>query len=204
MIDAVILDIGNVLIRWDPEGFYDRRIGSDRRARLFDEVPLVEMNEGIDLGAPFLKTVTKTAEAHPGWHDEIMLWHDDWLGMTAPGDPRMVAMMRALRAKGVPVWALSNFGIETLALADVEYPILTEFDRRIVSGELGVMKPDPEIYGAVEAQGVDPEHLLYTDDNPANVSAAEVRGWRSHLFQGADGWAVRLVAEGILTEAEAA
>lgn len=204
MIDAAVFDIGNVLIGWDPEGFYDRRIGPERRARLFDEVPLVEMNRQIDLGSPFLKTVTKTADAHPSWRDEVMLWHDDWIGMTSPGDPRVVALMRAIRVKGIPVWALSNFGIETLALADAEYPFLAEFDRRIVSGELGVMKPDPEIYEAVEAQGVDPERLLYTDDNEANIDAALERGWRSHLFQGADGLAVRLMAEGLLTEAEAA
>ena len=204
MIDAVVLDIGNVLIRWDPEGFYDRRIGSDRRERLFTEVPLVEMNREIDSGAPFLKTVTRTAEAHPEWHDEIMLWHDEWLGMTAPDKPRSVELLRAVRAKGVPVWALSNFGIETLELADAEYPFLTEFDRRIVSGELGVLKPDHEIYEAVEAQGVAAPRLLFTDDVAANVEAAAVRGWQTHLFDGVDGWAARLVSEGILTEAEAA
>lgn len=204
MIDAVVLDIGNVLIRWEPESFYDDRIGPERRRRLFEEVPLLEMNHQIDLGAPFLKTVTRTADAHPDWHDEVMLWHNDWLGMTAPGELRSVALMRAIRSKGIVVWALSNFGIETLAIADVEYPFLTEFDRRIVSGELGVMKPDPAIYEAVEAQGVEPEHLLYADDNEANVAAAAERGWRAHEYKGADGWAVRLVAEGILTEAEAA
>ena len=204
MIDAVVFDIGNVLMGWDPEAYYDRRIGADRRARLFEEVPLVEMNRRIDLGAPFLKTVRKTAEAHPDWQDEVMLWHDDWLGMTAPGDPRSVSLLRAVRSKGIPAWALSNFGIETLALADAEYPYLTEFERRIVSGELGVMKPDAEIYEAVEAQGVDPARLLYADDNTANVDAAVERGWRTHVYRGADGWATRLVAEGLLTEAEAA
>jgi 2-haloacid dehalogenase len=203
MIDAVVLDIGNVMLGWDPEGFYDRRIGAERRERMFAEVPLKEMNLRIDLGAPFLKTVSKVAEAYPAWHDEIMLWHDEWLGMTAADRPRSVELMRSIRSKGVPVWALSNFGIETLALADAEYPFLTEFDRRIVSGELGVAKPEPEIYEAVEAQGVEPERLLYTDDNPANVAAAAERGWHTHLFDGAEGWAARLVAEGLLTEAEA-
>ena len=204
MIDAVVLDIGNVLIRWDPEGFYDRRIGRERRQRLFAEVPLAEMNREIDRGAPFLETVTGTAEAYPGWHDEIMLWHDEWLGMTAPDKPRSVELMRAVRAKGVPVWALSNFGIETLKLADAAYPFLGEFDRRMVSGELGVCKPEPAIYEAVEAQGVAPERLLFADDSDANVAAAAGRGWQTHRFEGVEGWAARLVSEGILAEAEAA
>lgn len=203
MIKAVVLDIGNVLIRWDPEGFYDDRIGADRRKRLFAEVPLIEMNKRIDHGAPFRKTVAEVAGAHPDWHDEIMLWHDDWLGMTAPDRPRMVELARAVRANGAQVWALSNFGIETLALADAAYPFLTEFDRRIISGELGVCKPEPDIFEAVEAQGVAPHHLLYTDDTPANVDAAAARGWKTHLFDGVEGWEQRLVAEGLLKAAEA-
>ncbi len=204
MIDAVVMDIGNVVLTWDPQGFYDRKIGRDRREKLFEEVPLVEMNRQIDNGAPFRKTVRKVAEAYPGWHDEIMLWHDEWLGMTAADRPRMVELMRTIRSKGVPVWALSNFGIETLALADAEYPFLTEFDRRIVSGELGVCKPSRDIYEAVEAQGVAPERLLFTDDSAANIAAAAERGWHTHLFTDSDGWADRLVSEGILTPAEAA
>lgn len=204
MIDALVHDIGNVLISWDPEGFYDRRIGPERRRRLFDEVPLVEMNRRIDAGAPFRKSVLKVAEAHPGWHDEIMLWHDAWLDMTAANLPRSVDLMRAVRSKGLPVWALSNFGIETLELADATYPFLREFDRRIVSGELGVCKPDPAIYEAVEAQGVKPERLLFVDDSAANVEAAAERGWQTHRFDGVEGWAARLVAEGVLTQAEAA
>jgi 2-haloacid dehalogenase len=204
MIDAVVLDIGNVLMGWDPEGFYDNKIGPERRTRLFAEVPLVEMNHRIDLGAPLRKTVEQVAEAHPDWHDEIMLWNDEWLGMTAPDHPRSVALMRAIRSKGVPVWALTNFGIETLALADAEYPFLSEFDRRIVSGELGVCKPSAEIYEAVEAQGVNPGNLLYTDDNAANIEAAAGRGWKTHHFEGAEGWAERLVSEGLLTGPEAA
>jgi 2-haloacid dehalogenase len=203
MIEAVVLDIGNVLIRWDPEGFYDERIGPERRQRLFAEVALADMNQRIDQGAPFRKTVAEVAKAHPQWHDEIMLWHDEWLGMTAPDRPRMIELTRAVRANGTQVWALSNFGIETLELADAAYPFLAEFDRRIISGELGVCKPAPDIFEAVEAQGVAPERLLYTDDVEENVAAAAARGWQTHLFDGVDGWEARLVAEGLLKAAAA-
>ena len=204
MIDAVVLDIGNVLIGWDPEGFYDRRIGKERRRRLFAEVPLHEMNLRIDGGAPFAPTVDGVAAAHPGWAAEIRLWHDAWLEMTAPDKPQSVALMRAVRSKGVPVWALTNFGTETLALAEGAYPFLREFDRRFVSAEIGICKPEPGIYAVVEAQGVPRARLLYTDDSAANVAAAAERGWATHHFTGEAGWAARLIEEGILTEAEAA
>jgi 2-haloacid dehalogenase len=203
-IGAVVFDIGNVLLRWDPEGFYDRVIGPDRRARLFAEVDLSGMNARVDLGESFAALVGETAAAHPDWAAEIAMWRDRWIEMAAPEIPETVAVLRALKARSVPVFALSNFGVETFALAETHYPWLNAFDRRYISGHLGVMKPDPTIYRIVEADcGIAPERLLFADDRADNIEAAEARGWQGHLFDGPEGWAARLVAEGLLTEEEA-
>lgn len=201
--EAVILDIGNVLIEWDPERFYDRVMSPAQRRRLFAEVDLDGMNLEVDRGAPFRDSVLALAERHPDWAAEIRMWHDNWLEMASPAIPASVALMRALRARGVPVFALTNFGIETFAFAERHYPFLQEFDRRYISGHMGVLKPDPEIYARVEADCcVAPERLLFADDRPANVAAAQARGWRAHLFDGVEGWAARLAAEGLLTPGE--
>ncbi len=200
-IGAVVFDIGNVLLRWDPEGFYDRVIGPERRARLFAEVDLAGMNARVDMGESFADLVAGTAAAHPAWAAEIAMWRDRWIEMAAPEIPETVAILRALRARGVPVFALSNFGVETFALAEAHYDWLGEFDRRYISGHLGVMKPDPMIYRIVEADsGTTPERLLFADDRADNIRAAEARGWQGHLFDGPAGWAARLIAEGLLTE----
>jgi 2-haloacid dehalogenase len=45
--------------------------------------------------------------------------------------------------------------------------------------------------------------LIFADDRTDNVAAADARGWKTHLFEHPQGWADRLVAEGLLTEAEA-
>ena len=75
--------------------------------------------------------------------------------------------MRALKARGVPVFALSNFGITTFEIACEAYPFLKEFDRFYISGHMGVIKPEPEIFAALEADcAVAPEALLFTDDRP--------------------------------------
>lgn len=203
-IEAVIFDIGNVLFHWDPEGFYDRAIGSERRARLFSEVDLNGMNARIDMGESFSGLVEETALANPVWAAEIRMWRDGWIGMAQPMIPRSVALLRGLRAKGVPVFALSNFGVESFDVAVTFYPWLDEFDRRYISGHLRVMKPDPAIYRIVEEDcGIAPERLLFADDRVENVAAAEARGWQAHLFEGPEGWADRLVAEGLLTAEEA-
>ena len=60
---AVIFDIGNVLIEWEPERFYDSVIGPEKRSALFGEVDLDGMNAAIDAGAFFKETVYQTARA---------------------------------------------------------------------------------------------------------------------------------------------
>lgn len=204
-IDAVVFDIGRVLIEWDPARMYDRAIGPERRAALFAEVDLEGMNARIDLGAPFRETIHETALAHPDWAAEIRLWHDRWIEMASPEIPHTVRLLRALRATGVPVLALTNFGDASFDLAAAHYPFFGEFDRAFVSARLGVMKPDPEIYRVLEAEsGLAPEALLFTDDRADNIRAAEARGWRGHLFEGPEGLAARLLAEGLLSAREAA
>ena len=81
---------------------------------------------------------------------------------------------------------------------------LADFDRLYVSGRMGVIKPDPRIYEMVEADcGLSGDRLLFADDKPENIAAAADRGWRTHQFESWQGWAERLVAEGLLTRMEA-
>lgn len=203
-IEAVIFDIGNVLIEWNPERFYDWQIGRAEREALFAEVDLHAMNEEIDAGGLFKETIYAWADRHPDWGDEIRMWFDNWIDMASPRIDGSIALLRALRLRGVPVFALTNFGIHSFAYARTQYDFLTEFDRAYVSGQLGVTKPDPQIYAMVEADcGIAPARLLFTDDRADNIAAAEQRGWQCHRFDGWQGWARRLVAEGLLTTAEA-
>ncbi|MGR3796198.1 HAD family hydrolase [Vannielia sp. SX4] len=199
-VSAVIFDIGNVLIEWNPERFYDAEIGRERRERLFAEVDLHGMNDRVDRGETFRDMVMECAEANPGWTAEITLWHDRWIEMAQPAIDHSVRLLRALRAGGVPVFALSNFGIQSFELGESHYPFLAEFDRRYISGHMKMAKPDPEIYAAVEADcGVAPEALLFADDRADNIAMAKSRGWQTHLFEGPEGFAERLVAEGLLS-----
>ncbi|QFT58458.1 Alpha-D-glucose-1-phosphate phosphatase YihX [Sulfitobacter sp. THAF37] len=201
---AVVFDIGNVLIHWDPLPVYDRLIGPARRQVLFDAVDLFDMNRRVDLGEPFAALVRATADAHPDWRDEIMLWQKHWMEMASPAIDHSVRLMQALQTKGIPVFSLTNFGIETYELAAGHYPFMRAFDRDFISGHLKMIKPDPAIFAHVEdTSGIDPAALLFTDDSAANIAAAAKRGWQTHLFDGPEGWADRLVKEELLTKEEA-
>lgn len=200
-VKAVVFDIGNVLIEWQPERFYDRVIGVARRKAMFDEIDLHGINDLVDRGHHFQDTIYAAADANPDWADEIRMWHDNWADMATPAIDHSVRLLRALRKEGVPVFALSNFGIQTFALAEPVYPFLTEFDRRYVSGHMGEVKPGHRIYEMVEQDcGIAPSGLLFVDDRVDNIATATARGWQTHLFEGSDGWAKRLVAEKLLPE----
>jgi 2-haloacid dehalogenase len=204
-VEAVVFDIGRVLIEWDPERFYRGAIGEERARAFFAAVPIHAMNERVDLGHPWAEEVASLAAAHPDWSHEIGHWHHRWIEMASPEIPRSVRLLRALKRRGLRVFALTNFGRETFDHAATHYPFFHEFDLAFVSGRLRLAKPDPAIYEAVERDsGLSGPALLFTDDRPENVEAAAARGWRTHLFEGPEGFAACLVAEGLLSEGEAA
>ena len=204
-INAVIFDIGNVLIEWQPERFFDATVGEGRRREMFAAIDLHGINDEVDRGANFRDTIYAAADANPEFRAEVRMWHDNWLELATPAIPQSVRILRSLRAKGVSVFALTNFGIQTFEIAEPAYPFLGEFDRRYISGHMGMIKPDAAIYQRLEDDcGIDPATLLFTDDRIDNIRAANARGWQTHLFEGPQGWADCVVSHGLLTKVEAA
>ncbi|WP_371155689.1 HAD family hydrolase [Jannaschia sp. 2305UL9-9] len=201
---AVVFDIGNVLIEWQPERFFDAEVGEARRRAMFEAVDLHAMNDRVDMGESFRDVVYAEAEATPEFAAEIRMWHDRWLDLATPRIDHSIRLLRALRAKRVPVFALTNFGVETFALARTRYEFLDEFDKAFVSGHMKVIKPAARIYEMLEdATGLKGGDLIFADDRADNIAAADARGWRTHLFAEPQGWADRLVAEGLLSPEEA-
>jgi 2-haloacid dehalogenase len=203
-IEAVVFDIGNVLIEWHPERYFDRTIGEEKRRRLFAEVDLHAMNDRIDLGEGFRDVIYAEAEVRPEWRTEIRDWYDNWIQLATPPIAHSVRLLRALRSTGTMVFSLTNFGVESFAYAQSQYDFLKEFDRDYVSGQMRVIKPDPEIYEILERDSsIEPGKLLFTDDRDDNIAMAASRGWQTHLFEGAQGWADRLVDANLLSVEQA-
>ncbi|NDV02080.1 HAD-IA family hydrolase [Pseudoroseicyclus tamaricis] len=204
-IAAVVFDVGNVLIEWQPERFYDAEIGEEARRAMFEEVDLHAMNERVDRGEAFRDVIEEVAAANPDHATAIMLWHDRWADIASPVIDRSVRLFRALKRKGVPCHILSNIGEETFAIAADNYPFFEEFDRVFLSGPLRMAKPDGAIYAHVEGElGLAGERLFFTDDRADNIEMAASRGWHTHLFNSPSGLAAKLVEEGLLTAEEAA
>lgn len=196
---AVVFDLGNVFLPWDPKGYYTAHFGIERTEAFFAAVPILEANAAVDAGAPYPKTIEDLASTYPQWQAQIAFWTEHWLKMISPVNTDVLAIFDALRRQGTPCYALTNFGADTFALAAQAYPFLTQFDRRFVSGELRMCKPDAEIYATVEREtGRAPAQLFFTDDIEANILTARDRGWHVLRFASSDALAETLIGLNIL------
>lgn len=182
---AVVFDIGNVILNWDPDILYRKLVPDDaERLAFFQATDMHRINLEIDRGAPFKETLYSHAEALPEYADLIRAWHDRWREMLTPEIAGTSAILRELKNLGTPVFALSNFGVDTYELAKKIYPILCEFDREYISGRMKLTKPDPRIYAAVEKDsGLNGPELCFFDDRQDNIDAAKTRGWQAYLFE---------------------
>ena len=120
----------------------------------------------------------------------------EWLVGPLPGAQELVA---DTRAAGVPVAVLSNTNqVHWQAGAD-GWPLVGMFDRAFLSFEVGLVKPDREIFEHVVADlDVSPEHVLFLDDNRINVEAARAAGLRAERVVGVSEARQALSSAGVL------
>lgn len=200
MIDTLLFDLGNVLIVWDPRRLYRRHFATEAEmdAFLTDVCPL-SWNHEMDLGKPFATAVAERQRLHPAWAPLIAEWQSGWEHMLGPAIEEMVAALPRLRAAGYRLVAVTNWSAETFPIARARHPWLDEqFDHHVVSGELGIAKPDPAFFeAALSTAGCRPEQALFIDDNAANTAAAERLGIAAITFTSPDACLEALDALGI-------
>jgi len=196
----VVFDIGNVLLRWDPRYLYRKVFDDEERMERFLSTALaMDFVSHTDAVEDFGAAVALRAESFPEFAKELRMFHERWLETLGGPIEKNVALLRRLRASGKPVYALSNFAQETFALAERKHDFLSEFDGRVISGHVGVIKPEPRIYEILfERAGRRPSELLFIDDSLANVRASEALGMPAiHFTSGVD-LEKALVARGAL------
>lgn len=115
-----------------------------------------------------------------------------FLGLRGRVDPEVLALVDGLREQDLRVGLLTN-ATDSLADELAALGVDDRFDVIFNSSELGHVKPEPGLYARVlDALGVLPEHVGFTDDGAANVEAATSAGWRAVQFTGADALASTL------------
>jgi HAD superfamily hydrolase (TIGR01509 family) len=185
----VVFDIGNVLLRWDPRNLYRKVFDDEERMERFLATALaMDFVSHTDVAEDFAGALEARAKDFPEFAKELRMFHKRWIETLGGPIEENVALLRRLRAAGKRVYALSNFAHETFALAERNHDFLGEFDDRVISGHVGVVKPEPRIYQILfERVGRPASELLFIDDSAANVRAAEALGMPAiHFTPGVD------------------
>ena len=197
---AVVFDIGRVLFDWNLRHLFEKLILDPVELDWFlTNVVTEDWHFQSDAGRPLAEMVPARIAEFPD-HAPLIEAYTARFNETLPtAIPGTHAIVRRLAERGVPLYALTNFGAEFWAAFRPAQPIFELFADVVVSGEERCAKPDPGIYAIAERRfGHPPERLFFTDDNPANVAAAAARGWQAHLFTGVEGLEAELVASGLL------
>jgi HAD superfamily hydrolase (TIGR01509 family) len=181
----VVFDIGNVLLRWDPRNLYRKVFDDDARMERFLATALgPEFILRTDVEPDFEAVIAERAAAFPEFAGPVRLYHERWIETLGAPIEENVELLRRLGAAGQPVYALSNFSTAKFAVTERLHAFLKTFDVRVVSGHVGVAKPDARIYEILfEQTGRKPSDLVFVDDTLANVRAAEALGMAAIHFQ---------------------
>ena len=197
-IDAVLFDLGRVLVDWDPYRPYVGRYPRDEVDRFFAEIDFMAFNHLQDAGRSWADARTALARTHPQ-HVALLDVYIDHFAESVLGEmPDASAVVADVRAAGLRALGLTNWPAETFHVAMTKTDVVGRLEDVLVSGRERVAKPDPAVFAlAVERFGLDPARTLFTDDGERNVRAAAEAGFRTHLYEGPSGLRLRLRELGV-------
>jgi len=198
---VVIFDVGGVLLDWNPRHLYRKLFDGDDGAmeRFLAEVCTPDWNHRQDEGRTWAEAVAELVARFPQHAALIDAYAARWDEMVAGAYPDTVALARTLKTRGVPLYSLTNFSSEKFTAVRGRWDFFELFDGILVSGEVGLAKPNPAIFRLLlDRYGLRADECLFIDDVPANIAAAEGLGIASHLFRSAERLADDLRARALL------
>jgi len=199
-MDTVVFDLGGVLIDWNPRYLY-RRLFDDEAAmeHFLEHVCNSAWNERQDAGRPWHEAVAELSAAHPQHASLIEAYWHCWEETLGDAIEETVALLAALKRRGLRLYALTNWSAETFPVALRRFEFLGWFEGIVVSGSERLIKPDPAIFRRLfERYGIEPARAVYIDDAKRNVEAAERLGMRACWFREPAALRERLVGWGLI------
>jgi 2-haloacid dehalogenase len=185
-MDAVLFDLGGVLIDWNPRYLYRPHFADNEAAmeHFLTQVCAGDWNHEIDAGKRFADAVAERQRLFPDHAELIALWESGWERMLGDAIAETVAILEELKARGLRLYALTNWSYETFPIARRRFDFLDWFQDIVVSGEVKLAKPDPRIFDLARTRcQLAPGSTVYIDDAPRNVDAARALGFHSLHFQ---------------------
>src|SRR4051794_20001604 len=145
---AVVFDLGNVLIRWDPHPAVAAGVGDEEAARFLaaEDFDFGAWNHEQDAGRPWDDAEQELDRTHPHWSEHAAAYRANFEHSLRGPLEDNVAVLEDLHRAGVPVFALTNWSAELFPVALERFGFLALFDDIVVSGAEQVAKPDAEVF----------------------------------------------------------
>ena len=183
----LIFDFGNVLIEIDPARSIEAFQTLGAQADLHLDA---DFFHDFETGAITATEFRRALRSQLRWASADSSIDRAWNELLLEVPPRTLAKLHQLRAKGYKLALLSNTNpihIDEVRrrLRPFGYAEFARcFERIFYSYEMGLRKPDPAIYAAVDRElGIaNPAEVLFIDDNAANIASADAYGWRTLHF----------------------
>ncbi len=198
--EAVVLDLGDVLIRWEPHKAIAAAVGEDEARRFLsaEDFDFRAWNHRQDAGRPWSEAEEDACRTHPHWRPHVLAYRQHFGKAVAHTIPGTVAIVERLHERGVPLFGLTNWSAELFPLARERHGVLALFDDIVVSGEERLAKPDPAIFAVLERRVGRPlGRCVFVDDSPRNVDAAARAGMDAIAFTDPDRLRAELRARGL-------
>ena len=195
---VVVFDIGRVLIQWRMGALYEKLIDDPARLAWFlSHVATEAWHAQHDAGKPFAVMIAELSAEFPAERALIEAYAPRWLECLPGAVPGVPALVERLSARGVPLYSITNFGVDAWGMFRPTFPVLGLFRDIVISGHERLVKPDAAIFElAVARFGHQPAEMLFIDDSADNIAAAKVLGWHVHHFvDGPEGGAAALEAD---------
>lgn len=197
---AIIFDLGKVLVDFDYTiaarkiAARSRKTPADLHAFLGSSPLLIQYESGLLTRQTFFEAV----------HDAIGFQGDvvefgNYFADIFTEMPGTIALHAELRRRGFKTFIFSNTNDLAIEHVRRNFPFFQNFDGYIFSYEIGGLKPQPEIYAAMETMaGKHGADLIYLDDRAENIAAGAARGWRAILHESPEKTRRALTAFGVL------
>lgn len=183
-IDAVVFDVGNVLLAWTAQEQLNRIIPErpdlheELTIRIFKSPYWCMRDRGSASVEDVIHAMSRTAPELEPYIRRVM---NDWVDL--PSISEGVDALKTCKAHGVKLYALTNFADEEFAIACEKFDFFSLFDDFVVSGRLHMVKPGHQIYEhLINHFNLDPARTLFIDDSPANIEAALEFGWQGLCY----------------------
>jgi 2-haloacid dehalogenase len=181
----VVFDLGNVLIRWDPQPAVARAVGDDAATAFLSDpdFDFAGWNREQDAGRGWDEAELLATTSHPHWTEAIRGYRANFDASLLGPVQETLDLLEELHEAGVPLMALTNWSAELFPVARATYRFLDLFDDIVVSGQEGLAKPDPQIFAVLERRAQRPlRECVFVDDSARNVAAARAAGMDAILF----------------------